>query len=183
EQWQSELRQKFHIEAVVVRPGTVSAIEREIERERGGALLSRSLFEERRFVVVSIDYIKSDRRRPEFVRACPEFVIVDEAHGVAESAGRSAQQQRHSLVADLAYARDVVQSAEGQSAFHQRLSWWAALGLLRCASSSPAAAAAALRTRAPRLDGIGPAAADELAAPAVLDLEQSNEAAQDDSTP
>src|SRR5207248_10149057 len=32
--------------------------------------------------------------------------IVDEADGVAESSGRSAQQQRHSLVAELARAPD-----------------------------------------------------------------------------
>ncbi len=100
-QWQSELRDKLHIEAVVVRPGTVAAIEREIERERGRSL-SRSIFDERPFVVVSIDYIKSDRRRAAFVRACPEFVIVDEAHGVTESAGLTARAQPHALITDLA---------------------------------------------------------------------------------
>ena len=102
---------------------------------------------------------------------------------VAERTYRLSVPYRQLLERILVYARDVVQSAEGESAFRQRLSWWAALGLLRCASSSPAAAAAALRTRAPRLDGSGAAAADDLAAPAVLDLEQSDEATQDDSTP
>ena len=30
--------------------------------------------------MVSLDYIKSERRREAFQRFCPEFVIVDEAH-------------------------------------------------------------------------------------------------------
>ena len=30
-----------------------------------------------------MDFIKSDRRREEFLRACPELVIVDEAHTCA----------------------------------------------------------------------------------------------------
>jgi superfamily II DNA or RNA helicase len=281
EQWQSELRDKFHIDAVVVRPGTVSALERRVERERGLSL-SRTIFQEYDFVVVSIDYIKSDRRRADFIRTCPEFVIVDEAHTVAESSGRGAQHQRHALAAELAadpgrhlilatatphsgdqeafaslvgllapelrqavadleygagtearrelarhfvqrrredierylnaetdfpervpdewtyrlsegyrsllqrvlaYAREIVQEAEGLSQFQQRINWWAALALLRCVSSSPAAAAAALRTRAPRPDGEDAGAADRLGALAVLDLQQNDEAVQDDSTP
>jgi hypothetical protein len=35
---------------------------------------------------VSLDYIKSDRRRAEFLRACPEMVIVDEAHTEEQAA-------------------------------------------------------------------------------------------------
>jgi hypothetical protein len=40
----------------------------------------------------------------------------------------------------------LVERAEGR-ALRQRMSWWAALALLRCISSSPAAAVNALRTR------------------------------------
>ena len=47
----------------------------------------------------------------------------------------------------LTYARQMVQRAEGSTRLQQRMSWWAALALLRCASSSPAAASLALRTR------------------------------------
>ena len=47
----------------------------------------------------------------------------------------------------LAYARTLIERAEGQGALRQRMSWWAALALLRCISSSPAAAVNALRTR------------------------------------
>jgi hypothetical protein len=38
-------------------------------------------------------------------------------------------------------------NAEGQGLREQRMNWWAALALLRCISSSPAAAVNALRTR------------------------------------
>jgi len=96
EQWQRELHEKFHLDAVVVRPGTTPALER-------GLPLDRSLFEEYPITVVSIDFIKSDRRRQSFVQTCPEFVIVDEAHIAAQASGAgSAQQQRHSLLRELA---------------------------------------------------------------------------------
>lgn len=47
----------------------------------------------------------------------------------------------------LAYARDLVERSVGESKLRQRMSWWAALALLRCVSSSPAAASASLRTK------------------------------------
>ncbi len=96
EQWQEQLATKFRIDAEVVRPGTVARLER-------GLPIGRSLFDEYPFAVVSVDYIKSDRRRSDFVRACPEFVIVDEAHTCAEGATQGGgQQQRHRLVQELA---------------------------------------------------------------------------------
>ena len=53
----------------------------------------------------------------------------------------------------LAYARKMVQRAEGGTKLQQRMSWWAALALLRCVSSSPAAATMALRTRLQAAEG------------------------------
>ena len=47
----------------------------------------------------------------------------------------------------LAFAREYV-SEDGESARRQRVRYWSALALLRCVSSSPAAAAATLRSRA-----------------------------------
>jgi superfamily II DNA or RNA helicase len=96
EQWQEQLANKFRIDAEVVRPGTVARLERNLP-------IGRSLFDEYPFVVVSIDYIKSDRRRADFIRACPKFVIIDEAHTCAEgSSTGGGQQQRHRLVRELA---------------------------------------------------------------------------------
>ena len=54
-------------------------------------------------MVVSTDFIKSDRRRDDFLRACPELVIVDEAHTCAgRGGGRGAHQQRYELLSGLA---------------------------------------------------------------------------------
>src|ERR1035441_3996853 len=73
EQWQAELRDKFQIHAEVVLPGTASRLERNCR-------VGESLFDIHNFVIVSLDFIKSERRRDEFLRTCPELVIVDEAH-------------------------------------------------------------------------------------------------------
>lgn len=53
----------------------------------------------------------------------------------------------------LDYARELVRRSAGESKFRQRMSWWAALALLRCVSSSPAAASASLRTKLLNLQG------------------------------
>lgn len=95
EQWQAELREKFHIQATLVLSGTAARLER-------GLRLGESLFERHPHVVVSTDFIKSERRRHEFVRMCPELVIVDEAHTcVSAGEGRSAAHQRHQLLNDI----------------------------------------------------------------------------------
>ncbi len=244
EQWQRELAEKFSIDAEVVRTGTATRLER-------GLRPDESVFEVYPFTVVSLDYIKSDRRRSDFLRACPEFVIVDEAHtcvrantntrhqryqllkGLAESeprrgmvfltatphsgddtafhnllgllepkfatladmpdgearrrlrdglalhfvqrrrgdiaewkdeAGfpvRESREATYRLTGDwgrlfddvLAYARTMVRRAEEKTKLQQRMSWWAALALLRCVSSSPAAASLALRTRLKAAEG------------------------------
>lgn len=98
EQWQKELREKFHIEAELVLPSTVARLER-------GIPPGTSIFEFHPHVVVSIDYIKSERHRDEFIRTCPELVIVDEAHGATLGAERG-KQLRHELVSKLAANRE-----------------------------------------------------------------------------
>lgn len=235
EQWQRELEERFHIQAVVVRTSTANRLERDLPP-------GTSVFDAHPFTVVSLDYIKSERRREAFQRFCPEFVIVDEAHtctqggqgrqqrfqllkGLAENAQRHmvlltatphsgdeeaffnllgllrqdftllkdlppgartdlredlsrhfvqrrrpdiAEWQDSSMFPDrktaeitykltgawghlfndvLEYARELVERSEGKGQREQRMNWWAALALLRCISSSPAAAVNALRTR------------------------------------
>ena len=95
--WQKTLTEQFHIDAELVLPSTVNRLERRL-----GLGVHESLFERVRFAVVSLDYIKSDRRREDFARACPEFVIVDEAHTCATGYERGARQQRHQLVKRIA---------------------------------------------------------------------------------
>jgi len=96
EQWQEEMREKFYIDAELVLPSTAGRLERNLR-------MGESLFERYPFVVVSTDFIKSERRREEFLRACPEFVIVDEAHSVAHALdARGGKHQRYDLIAGLA---------------------------------------------------------------------------------
>lgn len=95
DQWRRELREKFHIDAVVIRSGTVSKLERGLP---GG---DHSVFDYYRHIIVSLDYAKSDRRRASFLTHCPDLVIVDEAHTCARPGGQSASQQRHQLLQEI----------------------------------------------------------------------------------
>jgi superfamily II DNA or RNA helicase len=56
------------------------------------------------FQVISIDYIKADKRRGIFINDCPDFIIVDEAHTCAlpEGSKTKSQQQRHLLLHEIA---------------------------------------------------------------------------------
>ncbi|HZS33447.1 MAG TPA: DEAD/DEAH box helicase, partial [Methylomirabilota bacterium] len=100
EQWQAELA-RFHVEAELVLPSTATRLER-------ACALNESLFERHPFTIVSTDFVKADRRRGDFLRTCPELVIVDEAHGCVAAApqGRTARHQRYELLRGLAAARD-----------------------------------------------------------------------------
>jgi len=100
EQWKKELAEKFHIEAELVLSSTIKRLERDLP-------LGVSVFDRHRFVVVSTDFIKSDSRAADFEIKCPEFVIVDEAHGctLAGGVGRS-RQQRHELVRKISAKAD-----------------------------------------------------------------------------
>ena len=241
EQWQRELNSKFNIACEVVRTGTAGRLEK-------GIPAGKSIFDVHPFTIISLDYIKSDKRRDEFQRACPDFVIVEEAHtcvtggtqrhqrfkllkGLAENPyrhmvfltatphsgddeafynllsllrpdfgslkeltgpkrdklreqladffvqrrrpdiaewkdstifpDRQTREATYTLTGEwgrlfsdiLSYAREMVVKAESLSYFQRRMNWWAALALLRCISSSPAAAGAALRTRLKALSG------------------------------
>ncbi|WP_028057946.1 helicase-related protein [Candidatus Solirubrobacter pratensis] len=270
EQWRDELRAKFGLEATLVLASTARRLERALPAHE-------SLFEHHDHVVVSTDFIKSPARREEFVRTCPELVIVDEAHTFA-SAGDRARQLRHELLlrlgsdsgrhlilvtatphsgkenafssllgtlspelgalpADLsggageagrrllarhlvqrrrgditayadtetpfprreqperdptyrlspehrelfqraiAYARDAA-GADGDER-RVRVRWWSALALLRAIGSSPAAAAATLRSRAASADAATPEEAEELGRRTVLDLSDEDEESPD----
>lgn len=90
EQWVRELDDRFHLKAVAVTAGSAARLERDI------GTVSESIFTVHPFTVVSLDFIKSDKRRGEFSSRCPELVIVDEAHTCAGSgAGRH---QRYDLL-------------------------------------------------------------------------------------
>ena len=87
DQWVRQLTTKFHLPAIAVTAGTAARLEKDVPT-------ADSIFRNYPFTVVSLDYIKSDRRRDEFIRSCPEFVIVDEAHacvGVGDATHRRYQ--------------------------------------------------------------------------------------------
>lgn len=275
EQWQKELAEKFHIAAELVLPSTVHRLER-------GLGPGESIFEKCPFTVVSLDFIKSGRYRLDFIRACPEMVIVDEAHACASPAGSRGRKQRYELVEELAknprrhmifvtatphsgkedafrsllaflkpefadlatdlaerreerkklaehfiqrrrgdldayldatpfparrareltwsasrqwselfaramsLARETVASGASGSLWQQRVSWWAALALLRAVSSSPAAAAQALASRAAGGDaefGEDVAQLDIFGSRSVYDLDSGDETAILDTLP
>ncbi len=277
EQWQHELEEKFHIEAQLVLPSTIARLERGLD-------VATSVFEAWPFTIVSLDYIKSDRHRQEFLRACPEMVIVDEAHACASASGNRSGKQRYELVRKLAedsnrhmifvtatphsgkedvfrsllaflnpdfselpddlsgreheedrrrLATHFVQRRRGDiraymdkatpfpqrkaqevtwratpkwkelfnsvlalarssvrregTVWQQRIQWWSALALLRAVSSSPAAAAATLRTRALG-NGLESEAhnteqLDALGTRALFDLDSGDDSSMSDELP
>jgi superfamily II DNA or RNA helicase len=274
EQWQRELLEKFHIDAELVLSSTIQRLERDLPR-------GQSVFDRHRFTIVSTDFIKTSRRADDFVRCCPEFVIVDEAHGctLAGGVGKGRQQRfellrkvsedparhlvlvtatphsgneeafrsllslldpefanlpvdldaaertglrrrlarhlvqrrradiRHYLDADtafpdrkdkeatyafskeyrklfddiLGFARDYVSAGDGGR--RQRVRYWSALALLRCVSSSPAAAAATLRSRAAVDELVEGEDVDEVGRRTVLDQGDADETVTLDFSP
>ena len=261
EQWHSELHEKFYIEAELILPSTATRLERHLR-------MGESLFDRHPYTVVSTDFIKSERRRDDFLRAAPNFIIVDEAHTVAHTTDRrGGRHQRYELVSALAkkadrhlvlvtatphsgkeeafrsllgllnpdfanlpddltgteneslrreLARYFVQRRRGDikayldavtpfperevteatyklsdaykrlfdrvlnyaretvltpgEGYRQRVRWWSALALLRSLASSPAAAAATLRSRAATTEAETEDDVDEIGRRTVLDL-------------
>lgn len=276
EQWQRELAEKFHIEAELILSSTIQHLESSLP-------IGVSVFDRHRFTVVSTDFIKTHRRAEDFILKCPEFVIVDEAHGCTLSGGvghgrqqrfdlirriadddtrhlvlvtatphsgneeafrsllgllkkeffnlpldldraeregirrrlaqhvvqRRRDDIRHYLETDtafptrfdkkpepsytfskeyralfddiLSFAREFVSERDGGER-HQRVRYWSALALLRCVSSSPAAAAATLRSRA-AVDEVSEDDVDEMGRRTVLDQESADEVVTLDFSP
>ena len=93
DQWTAELETKFAISATPVTASAAARLERDLPN-------SISVFEAYPFTVVSLDFIKSERRFNDFLRACPEMVVVDEAH--AAVAGGALRHLRFELLQKLA---------------------------------------------------------------------------------
>lgn len=100
EQWQNEIKDKFGLEAQIIRSSTITSLEKKLRADQ-------NIFRDIPFQVISIDYIKQDARRNTFLDHCPEFIIVDEAHTCARPKGANTNQQlRHSLLQDIANKPD-----------------------------------------------------------------------------
>jgi superfamily II DNA or RNA helicase len=92
EQWVGELRTRFHLPAVAVTSASAPRLERELPQ-------GVSLFDTHPVTVVSLDYIKADKRRDDFARSCPELILVDEAHTC--TMGGAGRHQRHEVLSRL----------------------------------------------------------------------------------
>lgn len=97
EQWQQELKDKLDIDAEIIRSSTASRLDRLVPDDR-------SVFHHLPYQVISVDYIKTDKRRGIFLNDCPELVVVDEAHTCTLPKGATSknQQQRYNLIHDIA---------------------------------------------------------------------------------
>ncbi|MGM0561144.1 MAG: DEAD/DEAH box helicase [Pseudomonadota bacterium] len=93
DQWVQEMNSKFSLPVTAVTAGAAARLERALPA-------NVSVFEAHPYTVVSLDFIKSERRFWDFKRACPNMVVVDEAHmSVSRGQGR---QRRYELVRALA---------------------------------------------------------------------------------
>lgn len=93
DQWQSELETRFNLQAVALTSASAARIERDLPH-------GVRLFDHHPVVVVSLDYIKSERHREHFLAIAPECIIVDEAHTCASSG--AGKQLRFELLQRLA---------------------------------------------------------------------------------
>lgn len=92
DQWQHELENRFHLRAAALTSSSVNRLERTLPP-------GKTLFDEYPFVVVSLDYIKSERHREHFLSIAPDCIVVDEAHTCAAGQGK---QLRFELLLRLA---------------------------------------------------------------------------------
>jgi len=97
DQWVTELDARFHIRAAAVTAASA-------DRLQAGLPPSESLFSTHPYTVVSLDYIKAEKRRDYFLKFCPDLVVVDEAHTCAATG--QGRHQRYELLKALAASKD-----------------------------------------------------------------------------
>jgi SNF2 family DNA or RNA helicase len=83
EQWQAELETRFNLHAVALTSASAARLERNLPH-------GMTLFDHHSVIVVSLDYIKSERHREHFLSIAPECIVVDEAH-TCTATGRGKQ--------------------------------------------------------------------------------------------
>lgn len=96
QQWHDELESKFHIQAECITAARAGQIERNLPP-------GQDLFDYYPFVIISLDYIKSDRNREYFLQRAPDCIIVDEVHSCVSGSDR---QLRQKLLQDLSERRE-----------------------------------------------------------------------------
>lgn len=92
EQWQNEIKDKFGLDAEIIRSSTISRLEKKLRPDQ-------NVFRDIPFQVISVDYVKQKERIGVFLEHCPDFIIVDEVHTCAKPKGaNTSQQQRYNLL-------------------------------------------------------------------------------------
>ncbi|MDR1742186.1 MAG: DEAD/DEAH box helicase [Synergistaceae bacterium] len=93
DQWVSELSSRFNIQADALTASSAARLERNAPQS--------ALFDHYPFVVASLDYLKSDKHRENFLHMAPECVVVDEAHTCTMGV-RTRQHKRFELLQKIA---------------------------------------------------------------------------------
>lgn len=100
DQWVSELELRFNLKAEAVTAGTAARLERLVPH-------GKSIADVFPYLVVSLDYIKSERHRDYFKAMDFEMVVVDEAHTCTKlDSAPKAKQLRYELLRDLSEDAD-----------------------------------------------------------------------------
>lgn len=128
DQWEAEMRNKFHFDPVVIRSHTLARL----ERQKINA--DHSVFRAFPIFIASIDLVKGEKYKDTLLRDAPDLLIVDEVHGAARPAARNSQgiqQLRYQLLRELADKKDqnlILLSATPHSGMEE--SFKSLLGLL-----------------------------------------------------
>lgn len=98
DQWVTELSGRFNIEATALTAGTAVRLEKTVPH-------GKTLVDQYPVLVVSLDYIKSEKHRDYFQTMDMECIIVDEAHTCVQTGQRN-RQKRFELLRRLADRSD-----------------------------------------------------------------------------
>jgi hypothetical protein len=101
----------------------------------------------------------------------------------AEDTYKLSPEYNHLFDRALSYARETVSEKIDDTKFRQRIRWWSALALLRALASSPAAAAATLRSRCAALGVENVQEVNAIGQETVLDLLDESGGVAEDVTP
>lgn len=97
DQWTTELKERFAIDAKMLTSTSARKLEAQVP-------YGKTVFEEFPFLVISMDYIKSDRNRNALQNRAPDLIIVDEAHACTKIG--TGKQQRYELLKKITDDKD-----------------------------------------------------------------------------
>lgn len=99
EQWVSELSEHFNIEATALTSSSAARLEKRVPH-------GKTMIDTFPVLVVSLDYIKSEKHRDYFQTMNFDMIIVDEAHTCVKTGGMRSKQLRFDLLKKLSQQED-----------------------------------------------------------------------------